>query len=57
MKNYTHHEQNDNSYQDAKKNWLKPDLEILSKDVIKNGNISTYPEGVLTPAFSYGSAS
>jgi hypothetical protein len=40
-----------------KKNWIAPELEIISKDVVKLGSISTYPEGAGTPFGGTGSGS
>ena len=40
-----------------KKNWVKPDIEIISKDMIHSGSNSQYLEGVHTTYGGFGSHS
>lgn len=43
--------------QEIKKDWIKPELEVISKDIVKTGSISSYPESAPTPFGGTGSAS
>lgn len=43
--------------QEIKKDWVKPEIEILSKDIVKVGLVSSFPESVPTGFGSFGSAS
>jgi hypothetical protein len=32
----------------CKRKWIKPEVEVISKDLIKNGSVSSYTEGKMT---------
>jgi hypothetical protein len=40
-----------------KKTWIKPEIEILSKDIIQSGSVSVVGEGVPTTFGLLGSGS
>ena len=42
---------------DTKKTWVTPSIELISKDIIKGGSVSTIPESVTTFTVFHGSAS